>query len=262
MPPSLGLKSKIEVSVADHSIIGKLRSVVEPPGKKGLWLRHLDDKQLVEVYHRLKLNHSVMRIIKIIQKDWGILPESTPKSLSRAMRVFRNEVVGLLKAHERSFPITPQKKAFVAKEEKRAELIIKKIDGMQELAWLIQTQRGRLEVMVDRERVGLPSKYTDRTVAELRECVNTYLEHAEELGLIDVKPKELNLHLKSQFDGLLENIVQDDGSRLISAASRFLELAEKKAIPMKRVTDGSYVPEGNSVPEMRDENDGQIDSGS
>ena len=66
------------------------------------------------------------------------------------------------------------------------------------------------------------------------------MTYAVELGLIDVKPKEWIVNLKAQFDGLLENVIRDDGSKMIEAANRFLELAEKEALTMKKVDEGKY----------------------
>jgi hypothetical protein len=232
------LKGKVEVT--DNLTVKKLRRLVEPDGKRGTWLRHLDDKQLVEVYHRLKLNHSLYHIIKVIQKEWGVLSGSEPRSLYRALHKFRSEVVGLFKEHEQSYPKTEEKSNFVKKEENRAIKIVKTVDGMDELAWLIILQKGRIEVMVAKEMFGTPSKLLDKSIAEFRECVNTYLVHAEALGLIDSKPKEYNLNLKTQFDGVLADVIQNDGSRITDMTTRFLDMAEKKFLVMKKLSDGSY----------------------
>lgn len=235
----VALKGKVEVTAEET--IARLREIVQPAGKKGTWLRKLNDHQLAEVYHRLKLEQTVYHVAQIAQREWRVNPKSETKSLCRALRDFRKKAVGLLNAHKTSFPRTPEKDAFVDKEEKRGKEIVEEINGMEELAWLIQVQRGRLEVLITREKASIPFKFTDKTVAELRECIDTYLVHAQALGILKVVPKEIDLTLRKEFDGLLQGgMIKDGGVKFVEAAKRFLDEAKKKALIMEQAPDGGW----------------------
>lgn len=232
------LKGKVEVT-AEHTL-QKLRTIVQPDGKKGTWLRHLNDKQLAEVYHRIKLGQTVYHIVQIAQREWKVLPKSDPKSLCRAVRDFKNKAVGLLQAHAQSFPQTEEKKKFVEEEEKRAEAIVKKVDGLDELAWLIKIQKGRIEILITREKSSLPFKFTDKSIETLGKLLDTYIEYQLELGVLDRKPQEFDLTLRTQFDGLLKGALSDDGSRMLSAIERMLSMADKKALILKKGENGIF----------------------
>jgi hypothetical protein len=69
---------------------------VSPPGKQGTWLRLLNDKQLAEIYHRLRLGQPAYRLASIAQKEWGIRRKASPKSLARAIRKFKEDTLGVL----------------------------------------------------------------------------------------------------------------------------------------------------------------------
>jgi len=233
------IKGLVEVTT-EASLIRKLRGIVEPEGKRGSWMRFMSDKQLLEVYHRLKLNHGIGHIVRIVQKEWKICPESAPQNLRKAVKKFRDKTVGLIRAYERS-STTTERKEFAAKEEKRATEIMKKIDGMEELAWLIQVQKWRIKQIVRIEKENKEfAKLADQAIAQQRENINAWMTHAEVLGLIDRKPNKWNFELKAQFDGILDTVVRDDGNKLIQAANRFLEMAKEKAITMKKVSEGEY----------------------
>lgn len=231
------IKGKVEVT-ADH-IISRLRKIVQPPGKKGTWLRKLNDKQLAEVYHRMRLKQTVYHIASVAQREWKIQPKSSIKSLCRALTAFRKEALGLLEDHEQSFPRSEEKTRFVEEEEKRAKAILKKVDGMEELSWLIRTQRERLEALISKEKT-FPFKFTDKTVEILGKLIDTYLNYQVELGLLKAVPREVDIYLKREWDGILESFIQDDGTRMEEASKRLIDMAKGKALVLKKEEDGSY----------------------
>lgn len=242
---------KNKVAVADPTILKKLRGIVQPPTKRGTWLRHLNDEQLLEVYFRLKDKQSTYHICQMAQKQWKVMPKSDTRSLCRAVRELREGSLGLIAAYRESFPKTEEKKNFADKQKERAERIVKDVDGMEELRWLLKTMKGRIRGQLEGEQVGGPSLDTDKSLNNYLKALNVYLEHMEELGLITRVPREVDVNLKADFEMMMGTLIPDGGNRMIVAATKFLELAKQKAIPLKRGESGVY--------EMKGEGDGQKD---
>lgn len=237
--PPAALKGRVEVTGA--ILIKKLREIVKPPGKKGLWLRHLSDRRLAEVYHRLKMGQAGYRIAKIAQDEWGILKTSDTKSLARAVRIFRDKTVDLITIEKSTAPDTePERKRVASAAQKRALRIRKNLDALGRMRWLIDVQTERIVAMATTEvRENVSFKSTDKSIGELRELLDTYMKWAVETGVYDAKPHELQVNFKHQFDGLVGNL-SNDGARLISAADKFLELAENAALTMVMDDTGKY----------------------
>ena len=127
------IAGKVEITAAD--LIHRLREAVQPEGRKGLWLRHLNDKQLAEVYHRLRSGQTLHRVVTVVQRDWGIMKTSEVKSLARGLKKFKLKVLGLFqqatnaKDKEANRPLT-----------KRARKIVDHLDKMERYRWLIDVQ--------------------------------------------------------------------------------------------------------------------------
>lgn len=219
------------------SVIKRLREAVKPPGKKALWLNSLTDKQLAEVYHRLKMGQAAHYIVRIVQNDWGHFRKSDTGSLSRAVRRFRKEVLGDLQQDGRP---TEEGKKLSDRLENRGKKVADKLDGMGRLGWLIEVQTDRVVALYEKEKASLPFKFTGKEVKTLAEMLETYIRLQIDLGLLDSKPSEYNLTIKHRFDGLLQNSLREDGVAMLDATNRFLELAEQKALTFKLSEDGSY----------------------
>lgn len=225
------------VEVTSNRTIKMLREAVRPPGRKGTWLRFLSNDRLVEVWHRLRMGNPAHHIAAIAQKDWGIKKDSKIESLSRAIRAFRDKTVGEILAD--GFD-TEERKEMSRQQLERGKRINIKLDGMEELAWLISVQRERLEILLEKEKATIPFKFTDTTVKTLGEQIAKFIEFQIELGLLDAKPPELNLNLRHKFAGLMQHTIQPGGAAVLSATGRFLELLDDNSLTMKLAADGSY----------------------
>jgi hypothetical protein len=233
------LESQVELT--SRVIFKKLREAAQPPGKKGLWLRHLSDRRLAEVYHRLKLGQSSYHIAKIAQSDWGIMKSSSLKSLGRAVRIFRDKTIGLIKIESLTVPKTdPERQRDLKRFRKRSARIKLKLDAMDEMRWMIRVQKERVQFMLEREQLSLPGRGLERAQSNLLSMLDTYIKWEVELGVLDAKPSRLDITMKHRFDGILANTVHGDGARMLSAADRFLELAEKNSLTMELGEDGRY----------------------
>jgi hypothetical protein len=229
------LQSSAELTSA--VVIQKLRAVCCPPGKKGTWLRLLNDRQLAEVYHRLKLGQPSYRIARIAQEEWGIRKKAEVKSLARAVRKFKEEALGLIHV-EKTAP-SEDRKELGRKLEGKALTLTKKVDGLGRLGWLIERQTERVLLLMDREKNALPFKFTGDEIETLSDMIEKYVKLQVTLGIVDTPPPEINLNVKHRFDGLLQHTVQG-GTAVIEAADRWLQKCEESALTLRRSEDGRY----------------------
>jgi len=236
--PPQDIQSQVELTGA--SVIRRLRGIVSPAGKKGLWLRHLSDQRLAEVYHRLRIGQSVNRVVVMAQKEWGIMKSSNIKSLSRGMAKFRDEIIGDV---DLDTVKTPEHRKENAAKKKRARYLVNKLDGLGVLRWTIEKQAERLQMYLEKEAATqFPFKQAEDTVKNLGGLIDTYMKYQVELGLLELKPQEFNVNIKHKFEALLgQGVVTDDGARMAAATHRFLELAEKSAVLMEVGVDGTCV---------------------
>lgn len=228
------LQEKVEITAQD--VINRLRLAAQPPGKKGLWLKDLSDKRLAEIYLRLKQKQPIYRIAKMVQIDWGLKKNSDIKTIGRGLRKFRERVFGEIQEAAANGEITKdEEKASVS----RGKRIVEKLDVLGTLRWLIELQAERVEDLRNKEKASMPFKFTGKEIERLGNLGEQFLTLAMRLGAIDEKPSEINLNIKTSFDEMLKKL-PDDGSRLVGMTTRFLEMVDKLAIPMKMV-DGKYV---------------------
>jgi len=231
----LGLKDAHVLTAGD--MIKQFREFISPPGKKGLWLRHLNDRQLAEVYHRLKSGQGLAHVIKICQTEWNINKKSDPKSLSRALTAFKKQFIGEIQALVTKNPAEEKAKDALAA---RARTVVKKLDGMDRLRWLIEVQTERIEALREKEKAVMPFKQTRQEIETLTGLLDTYMGYCVRLGLVDSKPTEFNLKVKHQFNDLL-GALPDQGSRVVEAGEQLFKLLEENSIVMKYDTEtGSY----------------------
>jgi hypothetical protein len=227
------------VELSGDALIRKLRHIVRPPGKKGTWLRFLSDRQLAEVYQRLKQGQSIYSITRIAQSHCSSQRNSSIKSLSRAVRQFREAALGDLAPIPAGRGKQKDKKDAVKVLRQRGARIQKKLDGLGRLRWLIDKQTDRLEDLMSLEGP-IPFKQTERTVKELGILIENYMKIQMELGLVETKPSELHLLMHHRFHGLLEHTVKDGGQKMIEASNRLLEMAEQEALTLVEREDGTF----------------------
>ena len=236
------MKSETESlsEVAGPDLIRRLRVIVQPPGKKGSWLRDLSDRRLTEIYFRLKRGEPVHKIAKIAQIDWGLMRKSNTKSICRALRDLRDKVIDDITKAAAAHQIKDNEKTNLSK---MAEKIIKKIDGLGMQRWLIAVQQERIaDLRQLEEESGEFYKMTGKEIARLSDMITQYFDTAFRLGVINEKPSETNLNVKIGFDRVMASL-PDDGTRLLTMTSRFLELADKESITLVQKGDGTFTSE-------------------
>ena len=226
-----------EVELTGAQIVKKLRAAAHPAGQKGNWMKHLSDKQLSEVYHRLKLGQNAVHIAKIAQSQWGLMQGSESRSIARSIRKFGKKVLGEMQLAKLD---AKQEAKQIESDMRKAKRVVDKLDGLGRLRWLIDVETDRLEALREREKAAIPFKFTDRTVQTLGVLLDMYMKWQVELGIVDSKPSEYNVNIKHGFEGIMEHTVQGNGNRMVDATHRFLEMAKQKALTLKRADDGSY----------------------
>uniref|UniRef100_A0A6M3M460 Uncharacterized protein n=1 Tax=viral metagenome TaxID=1070528 RepID=A0A6M3M460_9ZZZZ len=226
------------VEVSGAAKLKELRDVVAPPGKKGLWLRHLSDRQLVEVYQRLMQRQSINHIVKICQVEWGIMRRSQPRSLSRGMVAFREKVVGDVRIPGE----TKAEDKALAKLAKRGRALAK-VDGVETMSWAVQVQVERIRMRLEKEvTVGMPLADTDKGLELLRNLCDTYLSFQIKLGLLEAKAPDFEVSVKHRFEQLVGAAQQGSGGlpAMIEATDRLLTGLEKEVVPLELGEDGKY----------------------
>lgn len=225
--------------LTDGLTMNRLRESVQPPGKKGTWLRCLSDKHLAEVYQLLRMTISPLKIAKKAQKEWHVMLDSSPKSLARAILQFSNDVIkGDLTSTSAQ---TPEEKDALWMLRKKGRRILEKFDALGTMRWALDEQATRFALLREREdQLKMPLKMTEKTYKELREGLRDYLEIAIRLGILDAKPSEVSLTLKHTFQGLQDSVLTNDGLKMIEATNELVKRIEGDAVLLSIQEDGSY----------------------
>lgn len=240
-------KGKSEVTGA--SLIAKFRVYVQPPGRRGSWLRYLPDKRLAELYHRLRHGQAPVVLAKVAQEEWNVMKLSDPKSLARAIRDFRNRFVSKAELVDVSQPPNKDKKDAVLVLRKRGQRIADKLDDLGVLRWAILEHAERYAELREKEgKLRMPLKMTNPAFKELVSGIERYVRLQMDLGLRDSKPSEFNINLKHKFDGILGNLLTGDGTPMLDATANFIDKLEEEVLSMELNSDGSYtITEGKEL---------------
>lgn len=245
---SQDLKSQVELTSA--AMLHKLRNIVSPPGKKGTWMRYLSDLQLAEVFHRLRLRQSPNYICKIAQNDWGVQPRSEIKSMARAVRALRNDVIGDLRADEGKR--TEEKKKEVARLTAKGKRISDRLDGMKRLAWLINIETDRVRMLYSKEKASMPFRHTEKTIEILADLLDKYMRLQIDLGLVESKPQPFQVAVMNKFTTVIGDM-KASGAPIVDATNHFLALLNESAIPMESIgKPDEFVPVTYKVEEPKE----------
>lgn len=235
------------VKETSKSKIRQLREAAHPPGSKGLWLRNLNDRQLAEVYQRLRLGQPLSKIARIAQVEWGIRPNSDTRSVSKGLSVFKERVLGDLEKFQSKERKTDEEKTDTKILSDQGKRIKKDLDALGNYRWLIDVQSERLEMIRKNEQDmgGVPLTTFDKASHELRESLNSYIAILMKLGILDSVPDTTTLEVKTAFDAMISDMAEKGGNSMISALGKFLRVADKHTLPLIKNSDGSYSTKGD-----------------
>jgi hypothetical protein len=242
-PPPAPLPPRID----GVEIIKRLREIVDPPGKKGTWIKQLNDRQLAEIYQRLQMGQTAYRVVQLCQ-SWGIQRHSDIKSLSRSMLSFKKRALGEIQALKTGHSKRKDETAVSKTLQKKADRVGGKINALGKLSWLIGIQEERVEMLFDREKATLPFKHTDFTVRTLLDLIKEYVEISFRLGITPEVPREFDLRVQHEFGEILTKQLGAGGSKVVDALGRFLDLAKAHSEKLVLNEDGTYVLEKTHEP--------------
>lgn len=234
------IKSKIELT--GESLLQRLRETVQPPGKKGTWLRKLNDKQLAEVYQRLKAKQTSLHICRIAQNEWGVMRSSPIKSLTRAVVALRDKMIGTVER----LPTKTQEDKYLQKLLQKRKREVEDLDLQGRYNWLTEVHTERLILSLEQERrLNIPLKQTTMISEELRKTMDGNKDLALKTGALDAKPTEHLVKIQHGFQRLGEMLDKEPGGRraLNDVALKLIEQIEEEGMiwETKRMPDGSYV---------------------
>jgi hypothetical protein len=236
--------NKTELTVVEEQLISKktlemLRAAanekVTPAGKLSC-LSKFSDRQLIEVYLRLRKGYDLDHIIRIIQKDWGFYSTIKATKVMKHLVNFRDTVLTSVQK-EIIQEISQGDKSVT----KRTHRTLESLDGLGALRWLITEQMERVQLYRECETVaGMPMTATDTSVKELGVLLDKYLDIEMKLGLLEPTPSKMEQDINKKFQGLVLGNLQNDGRSIIEAASKFLDYAERETLTIEADTEGKY----------------------
>jgi hypothetical protein len=240
-----------DVSEAAKTLLKKLRIAVTPKKTRGSWLKHLSDKQLAEVFYRLRRGQSASHIAKIAMTEWGVSGASA-KSLARPLRDFKTKILPEIQLANQAM----EKAGGESKSTDlngRAKRVSEKLDSLGRMAWLIEEQTDRFVMLREKEKqMKMPLKQTDTVFKALVDSLDQYTKLQIELGILDSKPSEHTLTIHSTFSGVMEQI-GERGSIMVAAANNLAGLIEEATTTLEYDPEtGVYVLDGEIV-DMEDD---------
>lgn len=210
---------------------------------EGSWLHKLKEDQLLVVFEELKKGTTLTDIIKLCQRTFKINRSSEVYHLMPALVKFRGRAlkdIHYLNAEEaKNLEIT-----------KEAELKVRdlsaRLDGVGRLGWLIELQTNRVLTLVDREKKAVPMPITTENIKLLNDMIKGYVKTQSELGILDQANAVQGINIECRFNDLVANL-KDDGTKMIDATHKLLDMAEKRAITMTEDTEGKFVVKKQKV---------------
>lgn len=237
------MTSKLEQRAKDatKTKIKQLREAAHPQGSKGLWLRLLGDRQLAEVYERLKMGQSMSKITRIAQVDWGVRPNASAQAMTKGLKTFKERVLGDLEQMQTQERQSDQKKEETQILTKQGKRVKEDLDALGHYRWLIDVQSERLEMIRNNEKnMNVPVAQFDKAAKQLRESLNCYMGILVKLGIIDSTPDTSTLEIKTSLDKMIDNMASQGGSGMMNALGKFLKMADQESIPLLKQEDGSF----------------------
>lgn len=213
--------------------IETLKSFILPKS----WLLQLTDDQLFSVYEELNKGTTLIDIIKLCQRTFKIKRNAEVFHLMPDLVKFRGRALKDLQyinmEEAKNLEVTKQVEAKIRD-------LSAKLDGVGRLGWLIELQTNRVLTLMEREKKAVPMPITTDNIKLLNDMIKGYVKTQAELGILDQAAAKVEIAIDHKFSELMSNL-KDDGTRMIDATHKLLDMAEQKAIIMTEDTNGSYV---------------------
>jgi len=222
----------------DPELISKLRLITHPPKSKPGCLDGLSDEHLSQVFLMLVNRHPKKRIAEIVMQTWGCLTEYSPKTVESALQKLTITTIGHRRdlvtktSDQRRVRRSVDEKKSLERIRKQERTIRAKLDEIQELGYLIFDLKDEFEMWrkVAHEQ-GQPLKYISDTARLLLDALDKYTDLRIKLGLLDIRPKRIDVNVRSASVLLQQTIGQSDQDQLDHLLSSFKSELELIASP-------------------------------
>jgi hypothetical protein len=227
------------VEAIPNALIKKVRAIVAPEGKRGTWLRYLNDMQIAEVIVRLQAGIAAHRIVVLAQREWGVSPHSKPQSLSRAVRSLRDRIIPDLAKLPVRTPEEQKDRELMTKEAEKVHILINELSIG---SWAIKEMVTRAKLWRDKEiQAKVPLKGADKTFMNLMSMLESNIEMKIKLGTIDPPTSDQSMSIKHKFDGLVTKVIGEDGkTKFLDAIDIMMDKIDDEALLLDVGPDGKF----------------------
>lgn len=194
--------------------------MTEPTEKKIAFkkLLAMGKEKMEMVDHLLVKGESAKGVAKMIQQEWKLHTKTTEGSLTKQLERYRRAHISKLSVFT----------AAADPEEKR--VILKRVNTqlnvMQELTELVEVQKERLLMAVEKERtVKMPFSWLRKDIDSLSLLLGQLAEHQFKLGIIHEIPKTTLIH----SDGEGNTLVQSTGGMPVTTHEANLKIGKQTA---------------------------------
>lgn len=241
-----GAVKREQPKLLPQPFVQQLRNIVAPEkGKKGSWMKLLNDVQLGEIYTMLRSGKSARKVAAHIQEKWNLFEDVRVQNLVPAIINFRREALGdiwdLPDFHYEESKADAL--AVINALRQKGGDAVKNIDALSMLADVILLERGRIEVRHANEQItGKVDSALSKDVSQFASLLDIMAAMQHKLGLLDYKLQP-SANNQLGFNAALEGLPEGT-ARLAQAAQSFMKAVQD--LPTRTLVqrpDGSYAVE-------------------
>jgi hypothetical protein len=194
-------------------------------------MRFLNDDQLKVVVDKIIKGSSNGEILRIVQRDFGLLSDQDPRKLAGDLIKFKSALLSKEKKNEESDTLPSEIRSKIAN-------LSEKVDGLGRMGWLINVQTERILNIMNKEKMGLPMTIAHTNIKTLGNLLDKYIKVQMELGMLS---KDQNETIIETGEGI-ENVVNiQDSSKnvVIDATRKLLKSIDLRAERFRLKEDGT-----------------------
>lgn len=194
--------------------------MIEAPEKKMAFKKLLAmGKEKMEIVdHLLVKGESAKGVAKMIQQEWKLHTKTTEGSLTKQLERYRRAHISKLSVFTAA--TDPEEKRVILKR------VNTQLDIMQELTELIEVQKERVLMAIDKERtVKMPFSWLRKDIDSLSLLLGQLAEHQFKLGILHEMPKTTLI----QSDGAGTTLVQSTSGVPITSHEQNLKIGKQTA---------------------------------
>jgi hypothetical protein len=230
-------------------IIEQLRKCATIPGKEKTWASKLDDKQIFNLFIKLRNGESARAIAKHVADNWQIHTTASLHGIAQNVLKFKRRATHLL--------IAPLQKTNVASQYNTISDsgFHSSLESLESLAGNLERRIG--DIMQQEKETGIrfPLSKEISALSTLKKMIlkekQFELMHTGNDPLLLRKKIKEEDRFKRTFDAFVDSL-PDEGKNIIAAGQRFIELVEENAVALNyNHLTGKLEPIENNEAEQR-----------